>query len=263
MNIMSLLAAVAVVGIVGLVIGVLLGVASEKFKVEADEKELLVRAELPGNNCGGCGFPGCDGLAKAIAEGTAGVGDCPVGGAAVAEKIAEIMGVDSSRVEKRVAFVKCAGSSDKTTKQYNYYGAMDCRKAAVAPGGGEKACRYGCMGLGSCVKECEFDAIHIVDGIAVVDKEKCVACGKCVKICPKAVIDIIPYEAENRVACNSHDKGKDVKTKCTAGCIGCTLCTKQCEYDAIHMDNHLAVVDYEKCTNCGKCAAKCPVKVIG
>lgn len=263
MNMMGLVAAAAVVGIVGLVIGLLLGVASEKFKVEVDEKEILIRNELPGNNCGGCGYPGCDGLAKAISEGNAGVGDCPVGGTSVAEKIAVIMGVEAGSMEKKVAFVKCSGSCDKTKMQYRYFGADDCRKIAVVPGGGEKACTFGCMGYGSCVKACAFDAIHVVDGIAVVDKEKCVACGKCAEICPNALIELIPYKAENRVACNSHDKGKDVKAKCSAGCIGCTLCTRQCEFDAIHMEDSLAVVDYEKCTNCGKCAAKCPVKVIG
>lgn len=262
MNIAGVLAAAAVVGIVGLIIGVLLGVASEKFKVEVDEKEILVREALPGNNCGGCGFPGCDGLAKAIALGTAAVSACPVGGAPVADRIAEIMGVESSVAEKKVAFVKCKGTCDKTTKQYNYYGMEDCKKAKVVPGSGEKACVYGCMGFGSCVKACEFDAIHIVDGIAVVDKEACVACGKCVESCPNQLIDLVPYQAKHLVQCNSHDKGKDVKAKCQVGCIGCTLCLKQCEFDAIHMDQNLAAIDYQKCTNCGRCAEKCPVKII-
>lgn len=262
MNIVSILMATAVVGLVGLVIGVLLGIASEKFKVEADEREILVRNELPGNNCGGCGYPGCDGLAKAIVEGSAGVGDCPVGGAPVAEAIAAIMGVAAASSDKKVAFVKCKGSCDKTNRQYNYYGADDCRKIAVVPGKGEKACVYGCMGYGSCVRACAFDAIHVVDGIAVVDKEACVACGKCVEACPNALIELVPYKSKHLVQCSSHDKGKDVKAKCSVGCIGCTLCIKQCEFDAIHMEDNLAVIDYEKCTNCGKCAEKCPVKVI-
>ena len=133
---------------------------------------------------------------------------------------------------------------------------------SVVPGTGEKACSYGCMGYGSCVKACEFDAIHVVDGVAVVDKEKCVACGKCTEACPLGLITLVPYNAEHLVQCNSHDKGKEVKAKCDNGCIGCTLCTKQCEFDAIHMDNNVAVIDYEKCTNCGKCAEKCPTKVI-
>ncbi|MDR1548751.1 MAG: RnfABCDGE type electron transport complex subunit B [Hungatella sp.] len=254
--------AAAVVGIIGILIGVFLGIASEKFKVEVDEKEIRVRNELPGNNCGGCGYAGCDALAKAIALGQADVSACPVGGAAVADRIGEIMGVSAGSAEKKVAFVKCKGTCDKTKVQYNYYGIDDCRMISVVPGSGEKACVYGCMGYGSCVKACEFDAIHVVDGIAVVDKEKCVACGKCVSSCPNHLIDLVPYKAEHLVQCNSHDRGKDVKAKCEAGCIGCMLCTKQCEFDAIHMDNNVAVIDYEKCTNCGKCAEKCPVKVI-
>ena len=262
MSIMGIIIAAAVVGAVGLVIGVLLGVASEKFKVEVDEKEILVRNELPGNNCGGCGYPGCDGLAKAIAAGEAAVDACPVGGETVGKKIAGIMGVEAGGAEKQVAFVKCKGTCDKTNMQYRYYGIDDCRKVSVVPGAGEKACAYGCMGYGTCVKACQFDAIHIVDGVAVVDKEKCVACGKCVAACPNHLIELVPYKAEHLVQCSSHDKGKDVKAKCENGCIGCTLCTKQCEVGAIHMENNLAVIDYSLCTNCGKCAAKCPAKVI-
>ena len=262
MSITGIVIAAAMVGAVGLVIGVLLGVASEKFKVEVDEKEILVRNELPGNNCGGCGYPGCDGLAKAIAAGEAAVDACPVGGAPVGAKIAAIMGVEAGGAEKQVAFVKCKGTCDKTNMQYRYYGIDDCRKVSVVPGAGEKACAYGCMGYGTCVKACQFDAIHIVDGVAVVDKEKCVACGKCVAACPNHLIELVPYKAEHLVQCSSHDKGKDVKAKCENGCIGCTLCTKQCEVGAIHMENNLAVIDYSLCTNCGKCAAKCPAKVI-
>ncbi len=262
MNITGVIIAAVVVGATGILIGVLLGVASEKFKVEVDEREILVRNELPGNNCGGCGYPGCDGLAKAIAAGEAPVGQCPVGGAPVAAKIAEIMGVSVGEEIKKVAFVRCKGTCDKTNMQYRYYGMADCEKLSVVPGGGEKSCAYGCTGYGSCVRVCQFDAIHVVDGVAVVDKEKCVACGKCVAICPKHLIELVPYNQKHLVQCYSQDKGKAVKDKCEVGCIACTLCTKQCEDDAIHMNGNVAQIDYTKCTNCGKCAAKCPVKVI-
>ena len=139
---------------------------------------------------------------------------------------------------------------------------MDCNHAALSTGGGPKACEYGCMGFGSCVKACEFDAIHIVDGIALVDREKCVSCGKCVKACPKKLIEIVPYANKHFVACSSKDFGKDVKAVCSAGCIGCKMCTRVCEFDAITVENNIAHINYEKCTNCGKCKDKCPAKVI-
>ena len=262
MSITGILIAAAIVGGTGLFIGVFLGVAGKKFAVEVDETEAAILAELPGNNCGGCGYPGCAGLAEAIAKGEAMYNRCPVGGDAVAKKIAAILGEEANESVRITAFVKCAGTCEKAKQTYEYTGISDCQMAAQMQNGGSKTCVYGCLGYGSCVKACQFDAIHIVDGVAVVDKEKCVACGKCAEVCPRQLIDLVPYSAEHLVQCNSHDKGPDVKKKCDAGCIGCTLCTKQCEFDAIHMDNNLAVIDYEKCTNCGKCAAKCPAKVI-
>ena len=262
MDIMSILFVGAIVGAVGIIIGLLLGVAGEKFKVEVDEKEVLVRECLPGNNCGGCGYAGCDSLAKAIAAGEAPFNGCPVAGAAGAEAIGKVMGVEAEAGERKVAFVKCAGTCDKANLKYNYYGIQDCRKAAVAPGKGGKTCTYGCMGFGSCVKACQFDAIHVVNGVAVVDKEKCVACGKCIATCPNNLIELIPVSTVSAVQCSSHDKGKDVKAACEVGCIGCKACTKVCEAEAITVDNNLAHIDQEKCTKCGKCAEKCPAKII-
>lgn len=254
--------AAIVIGVTGLLIGLLLGIAAKKLAVEVDERVLLVRDALPGNNCGGCGYPGCDGLADAIVKGEAAVNACPVGGAPVAEAIGSIMGIQADAGEKKVAFVKCNGTCDKTTVKYNYYGIADCKKAITAPGEGDKSCSYGCMGYGTCVRACAFDAIHIVNGIAQVDEEKCVACGKCVTECPKHLIELLPYEAKYRVKCSSKDKGKDVKAACEVGCIGCGICVKQCEFDAITLENNLAYIDQTKCTKCGKCAAKCPSKII-
>nr|WP_278280703.1 RnfABCDGE type electron transport complex subunit B [Clostridium sp. Marseille-P299] len=254
--------AAAVVSITGLIIGILLGVAAKVFHVEVDERELIVRELLPGNNCGGCGYAGCDGLAKAIAAGEAPVNGCPVASASIHDEIGKVMGKTATKADRKVAFVKCNGSCDKTEVKYNYYGITDCKQMAITPGGGDKACTYGCCGAGSCVRVCAFDAIHVINGVAVVDKEKCVACGKCVTECPKNLIEIVPAKAEHLVMCNSNDKGKDVNAVCNVGCIACSLCVKACEFDAVHVTDNLAKIDYDKCTNCGKCAEKCPRKII-
>ncbi|MGN0244097.1 MAG: RnfABCDGE type electron transport complex subunit B [Lachnospiraceae bacterium] len=261
MNISGVFMAAAIVGGTGILIGLFLGFAAEKFKVKVDGKEIEIRELLPGNNCGGCGYAGCDALAKGIACGEAGAGACPVGGAAVAEKIGRIIGAKVS-LTRKVAFVKCHGTCGNTSRNYEYSGDLDCHQVMNAPGKGPKSCSYGCAGLGSCVKVCDFDAISIVDGIAVVDKEKCVACGKCVAACPKKMIEFVPYDALHMVACNSHDKGKDVRSACHAGCLGCMLCVKNCEAGAITVQDNIAHIDYDKCTGCGVCAEKCPAKII-
>lgn len=252
----------AVVGIAGLIIGVLLGIAAKAFHVEVDEKEIQVRDLLPGNNCGGCGFAGCDALAKAIAMGEAPVNGCPVASSEIHDQIGTVMGKTAEKEERKAAFVKCKGTCDKTNIKYNYHGIADCKKLSLIPGHGEKVCAYGCMGYGSCVNACAFDAIHVVNGVAVVDQEKCVACGKCIQECPNHLIELVPVSAKHRVVCNSNDKGKDVNAGCSVGCIGCMLCTKVCEAGAITVENNLAHIDYSKCTKCGKCVEKCPRKII-
>ncbi len=251
-----------VVGCVGLILGLFLGFMGKKFAVEVDQKEIDVRAVLPGNNCGGCGYAGCDALAKAIAAGEADVNACPVGGEPVAAKIAAIMGAEVGDSVRMTAFVKCSGDCNSAKENYKYSGVEECTVMPFAPNGGSKACTYGCMGYGSCVKACPFDAIYIKDGIAVVDKEKCKACGKCVATCPRHLIELIPYKAKYAVTCASKDKGKDVMAACSVGCIGCMLCTKQCKFDAITVENNIAHIDYDKCVGCGLCAAKCPKKII-
>lgn len=262
MNITAILLAAGVVGIVGVVVGFILVTAGEKFKVEVDEKEVAIRAELPGSNCGGCGYPGCDGLAAAIAKGEAPANQCPVGGAPVGAKIAAILGEEAVTADKKVAYVRCAGDCESAKEKCNYYGIQDCRAAAVVPGRGSKKCSFGCMGLGSCVKECKFDAIHIVNGIAKVDRSRCVGCGKCTAVCPNGLITLIPDKAVYAVQCSSQAKGKAVKDACSVGCLGCTACVKQCEKGAITMKGNVAEIDQALCESCGKCAEKCPAKII-
>ncbi len=262
MSMTGIILAAVIVGGTGLFIGIFLGLADKKFAVEVDEKEEAVLGVLPGNNCGGCGYPGCSGLAAAIAAGEAPVNACPVGGAPVAAKIADIMGVEAGEQVHEVAFVKCGGTCEKAKQSYEYYGLHDCVMINMMQNGGPKSCAYGCLGEGSCVKVCPFDAIHVVDGVAVVDKDACKACGKCIEVCPRHLIELVPYEQKHLVNCSSKDKGKDVMSVCSVGCIGCKMCEKVCEFDAVKVVDNIAHIDPAKCTNCGKCAEKCPKKII-
>jgi Na+-translocating ferredoxin:NAD+ oxidoreductase RNF subunit RnfB len=262
MNITAVLTAVIVVGGVGLFLGIFLGIASIVFKVEVDEKEEAVLGVLPGNNCGGCGYPGCSGLAAAISKGEAPVNACPVGGEAVGKKVAEIMGVDAGETVRMVAFVRCSGDCDNTSTNYEYTGVEDCGMIKYVPDGGAKSCNHGCLGFGNCVRSCPFDAISVVNGIASVDKEKCKACGKCVAACPKKLIELIPYNSKVMVACSSKDKGPITIKACKAGCIGCGLCVKNCPNGAVEVTDFHAHIDQDKCVGCKICVEKCPKKII-
>ena len=299
----TILLAAVIIGATGLIIALLLGVAANVFAVPVDEKAVAIREVLPGANCGGCGYAGCDALAEAIAKGEAPVNGCPVGGAEKAAQIGDIMGVSAGDAVKMVAYVKCAGTCEKAGIKANYYGISDCKRAAAIPGKGDKACAFGCMGLGSSgsishscqvcsvipasslpvclfasvisslsvclfapvissVSACQFDAIHVKGGIAVVDKDNCVACGKCIEECPNGLIELVPYDAKWAVACSNKDKGPAVMKVCDTGCIGCGLCAKSCNFDAITVENNVAHIDQSKCKGCGLCAQKCPKKVI-
>ena len=250
-----------VIAVIGIVVGAGLVFTGDNFRVEVAERETAVREVLPGNNCGACGFAGCDALATAIVKGEAPVNACPVGGMPVAKGIGKVMGQDAEATERKVAVVRCKGTCDVTHNQGRYVGIQDCRSAVLA-GLSITECGYGCLGLGSCATVCPEDAIQIVDGVAMVNRKRCIGCGLCAKACPRGLIELVPESKRVIVQCSNKDKGPLVKKACTAGCIGCMLCTKQCEFDAIHVNSNLAQINYDNCTQCGKCADKCPVKVI-
>ena len=228
-----------VIGVIGLIIGIALVAAGKKFYVAVDEKAIAVRECLPGNNCGACGYAGCDAVAK-------------IGG---------VMGVEAEAAERKTAQVKCSGDCEHTSAKCNYVGIEDCRAAALA-GLNTGSCTFGCLGFGSCVKACTYDAIHVVNGVAKVDTSKCVGCGMCAKACPKGLIEVVRADRAFVVQCSNKDRGPAVKKVCSAGCLGCGACVKQCEHDAIHVEGNLAYIDYDKCVGCGKCAEKCPAKNI-
>lgn len=257
MNVTQILFAVGVLGALGILFGLVLSFADKKFAVEVDEREAKIRACLAGANCGACGFPGCDGFAKAVVEGKTKVDGCSAGGAKVAKAVAEIMGVEVSASAPVAARVICQGESGVARERYEYDGYRSCLMASQMAGG-PKVCPYACVGLGDCADVCHFDAIHIENGLAVIDPEKCTACGNCVNACPRHVIQLKPKDASVIVRCRNADTGRVAREACMKACIGCKRCEKECKYDAIHVVDGFARIDTDKCTRCGACAAVCP-----
>ncbi len=245
----------------GGVIGLLLAIASKAFAVPVNEKAEKISELLPGANCGGCGYSGCGACAEAIAEGKAKVNACTVGGEEVANAVAEVLGVKAEKTVRLRAQVMCSGTTELAKKKYIYDGIPDC-VSAMQLGGGSKLCPNGCIGLGSCVSKCPFGAIKVVDGVAFVDYHKCRGCGVCVATCPKHIIKLIPFDSTVWVGCRSVDKGAVTRTYCDVGCISCKICERTCKHDAIHVNDFVAAIDYDKCVGCGECAVKCPRKII-
>lgn len=258
----SIVLSIIVLGVLGAIFGAILAFASKIFYVEVDPKQAAVRDCLAGANCGGCGYPGCDGYAAAVAAGDAPTNKCVAGGEEAANKIAKIMGVSGGSSEKMVAFVPCSGCTDIAEKRFNYSGPQDCRAAMLFGGKSNKQCTFACIGMGNCAKACKFDAMHVVDGVAKVNRDKCVGCGACADVCPKSIVKLIPASQKVMVACSSKEKGAKLAKICKAGCIGCGKCQRTCQNEAITVTDNLASIDTSKCIGCGECAAACPRKII-
>lgn len=248
--------------IVGLIASVMLAVAAKFMAVPVDETAVKIRECLPGANCGACGFAGCDDYAAALAKDpTIRTNLCVPGADGVAAMVAGVLGQEALDVVEMVANVKCSGICDAAKTEMDYQGLKSC---AAVKGffGGPGVCKYGCIGFGDCTKVCQYDAISVCEGVARVDREVCAGCGACVKACPQGIISLLPDVKRVHVECSSKDKGKIVTQACKAGCIGCKKCENTCKFDAIHVVDNLAVIDYDKCKNCGMCAKECPRHII-
>ncbi len=257
-----ILIAALVVLAIGLLCAVMLVMAARFFAVEENEKIGQVRECLPGANCGACGYAGCDGYAKALAE-EEGIKTnlCIPGGDGVARRISEILGVECEDVVEMVAVIHCYGDCNHTSDRMDYEGIQSCEAAKLLYGGNGK-CGFGCMGFGDCAAVCPQGAICVEHGIAHIDTRKCIGCGLCAKACPRGLIEILPDVERVLVTCNNTEKGAVVRTKCSNGCIGCKMCEKGCKEGAIKVENNLARINYDLCTDCGECAKKCPVGCI-
>lgn len=258
---MEVIVAALVLGSLGAALGIGLSYAAKVFYIKVDERVAQIREVLPGANCGACGQAGCDAFADAVVSGKSEVNGCPVGGDEVAVKIAAIMGVETAGVPPKAARILCNGRCNVSENKYYYQGMEDC-VAAAQLFGGPKSCSYGCLGYGSCVKACPFNAIVITSGIARVIGDRCRACEKCLSACPKNLIEMIPKDKKYAVICRSKDPGGVTKKNCQVGCIGCIRCVKACPQGAISMDGPLARIDPEKCDNCGECVIVCPTMAI-
>ncbi|NLJ81323.1 MAG: RnfABCDGE type electron transport complex subunit B [Firmicutes bacterium] len=239
-----------------------LAVASKKFAVESDPRVDEIEEVLPGANCGACGFAGCRAFAEGVASGKALVDGCPVGGASVAKLVAEIMGVESEGPQRKIAQVLCKGGLAEAKKRGEYTGPRDCR-IAEATQGGDKACTFGCLGYGTCVAACPFDAMAMDENdLPVVFEDKCTGCGLCVAACPRDIIVLVNEEQGVHIRCRSQLMGRFIRPVCSVGCIACQRCVRVCPTGAIYMENNLAHIDYSKCTNCRKCVEVCPMNTI-
>jgi Na+-translocating ferredoxin:NAD+ oxidoreductase RNF subunit RnfB len=255
-----------VMTITGLIFGVILGYANKRFAIESNPLIDLVEEELPKGQCGGCGYAGCRAYAEAVVlDKDVAPNLCVPGKAAVAEAVAKLTGKTAEKLETKVAHIMCQGTHENASRKYDYVGVKDCAAANLLQGG-PKSCEYGCIGFGTCVKNCPFGAMMMgKNGIPVVDIDICTGCGKCESVCPKSVISLIPLGAKIEIECNSKDKGAKVRKNCKVGCLGCGMCARNCDHNAIKVENNVAVVDPHICINeCSeeKCLTKCPTGAI-
>ena len=246
------------------VLGTALGFFRDFFAVPQDPLMDSIRSVLPGANCGACGYPGCDNYAKAIASGSANINACTVGGAAVAEQLAQITGKSGGKVQQEIAVLACRGSYIHAAQKGTYTGIKSCRGAKLAAGS-TKLCSWGCLGFGDCAQVCAFGALSMdtEKGLPIIDYTKCTGCRMCINECPQNLLTGVAKNQKGaKILCANRSANRQgiIKT-CKIACIKCGACVKNCPMQCIDLSTNIPVVDLDKCTSCGTCVEKCPTKV--
>lgn len=257
------LTAMLIMGGVGVFAALILGVAAVSFAVKPDPREKRILESLPGANCGACGLAGCAEMARTLATDPGATLNCPALDADARAAISEILGQDLHGGPDLCAFVRCRGGAEDVLTNYQYVGPAECTAAHIIAGGA-KACRYGCLGYGTCAAACPFDALHMGrDGLPRVDIQACTGCGKCMEACPRGILTLLPRNGIFAVGCHSLDPGAEIKRHCRTGCIQCGLCAQACPFDALTVSRSgAAVIDQARCRRCGLCTRMCPTGVI-
>ncbi|WP_298067971.1 RnfABCDGE type electron transport complex subunit B [uncultured Mailhella sp.] len=251
----------------GFLAAALLAVASRVFAVHEDPLVARVSETLPGANCGGCGYAGCEGYAQAVVHNPAIPPNlCVVGGAKTASALGALTGKLTSEMEPLTAYRRCDKNAGQVARRFDYKGIPSCAAAAALHQGSDQ-CGFSCLGFGDCVKECITESLHIENGAAVVNETTCIGCGKCVKVCPRDVLQLIPKRARVAITCSTKDKLKAVTDVCKVGCIHCEKCVKVCPAQAIVMENGRIQIDQKRCLDYGDscalaCARACPRKIL-
>jgi RnfABCDGE-type electron transport complex B subunit len=252
-----------VLGSLGLLFSGVLAFLGGTLKVEDDPLVQKIVDLLPGINCGACGFSGCKAFAESLAGGGSGV--CKPAGEAIHKKIAALIDVEPKELIALRVICRCGADQDQKKNSHLYLGPQTCAFAHTL--GAALDCKYGCMGLGDCVKVCPTQAISIHRKKVSVDIKKCIGCGNCLKACPRKLFEFIPLGKTlgiYSVSCNNKEKAGYVKDVCSRGCISCTLCAKV-EQSPFYIKDNLSYIDYDKLKEEGplrEAKEKCPTHCI-
>lgn len=248
--------------LVAFLLGIVIFVISKKFYVKTDPKVDLVYKLLPHVNCGACGYPSCMKLAEVLVNTRDSSKICPVGGDELSDRIGQVLGIKMAKSKPVICAVRCGGTNEKVKLTAEYKGIADCWAITQAYTGPKK-CPYSCIGFGSCIPVCNYDALKIESGLIKVIEDRCVGCGACITKCPRNIL-VMQEKKDKRyfVSCMSENKGASTRQNCSVGCIACNLCVKACKFNAVVVKDFLSVIDEQKCTSCGECIKVCPTKCI-